>query len=347
MERNISGFLPPYFLTELARRNPEKAALYLNALPITADLWVKGQALIYPIGSGQGDRKVYDAKGRTSLPGTLARGEKDAPTADAIVNQAHEYSGQVRDFLRDFFKRNSIDGNGMDMVSTVHYGRRYNNAFWNGSQMTYGDGDGDIFGTFVLRDVNGHECFHGVIEHTSGLVYQNQPGALNEHGADVFGVLLNQYVNKQTADKADWLVGPGLFTKSVKPGKKQIAGREKLPAALRDMLEPGTGYDDSRLGKDPQPGHMKDYVDTYSDNGGVHYNSGIPNRAFALFALALGGYAWEKAGLIWFHAVTKVPSNCNFQQFADRTVDVAKVNFPETVAALRDAWSKVGITAKS
>lgn len=341
--RNISGFLPPFVLTELARRNPEQARLYLDSLSLTADLWVQGQQFVPDIGSGQGDRKVHDAKNKTSLPGVLVRAEGAQPVADKIVNLAYDYSGEVRDFYRQVFNRNSLDGNGMDMISTVHYGRRYNNAFWNGKQMTYGDGDGDIFSTFVLRDVNGHECTHGVIEFTSGLEYRDQPGALNEHAADTMGVLINQWALKQTADQADWLVGFGLFTPGVKPGKKSAA-RAHLGAALRDMLEPGTGYNDPRLGKDPQPAHMKDYVNTPSDNGGVHYNSGIPNRAFALFALAVGGYAWEKPGQIWFHTMTKVSRNAKFLDFANRSVQVAQANFPDTVAALKDAWNKVGIS---
>lgn len=344
MQRNISGFLPPYVLTELARRNPASAKQYLDSLSLTANLWVKGQRIYQPIGAGQGDRKVYDAKGRTSLPGTLVRAEGAGETPDKTVNLAYEYSGQVRDFYRKVFNRNSLDGSGMDMVSTVHYGRRYNNAFWNGQQMTYGDGDGDIFLTFVLRNVNGHECTHGVIEFTSGLVYYRQPGALNEHAADAMGCLIDQWVLNQTADQADWLVGRGLFTESVKPGKKSAA-RAHLPAALRDMLEPGTGYDDSRLGKDPQPGHMKDYVNTSSDNGGVHYNSGIPNRALALYSINVGGYAWEKAGQVWYHTMTKVDRNAQFSDFAKRSVDVATVNFRDTVPALKDAWKQVGIAA--
>lgn len=332
MQRNISGFLPPFVLTELARRNPEEAELYLDSLTQTASLWTKGQSLIVPIGSAQAVRTTYDAQGRYSLPGKKVRGENDPPVADEIVNRAHEFAGLVRGYYREVHGRNSIDGNGMALDSSVHYGNRYNNAFWNGKSMTYGDGDGSIFLTFVLLDVVGHELTHGVTEFTSGLEYYDQSGALNEHCSDVFGVLVEQWSKKQTADQATWLVGAGLFTSRIK-------GR-----ALRDMLNPGTAYDDPRLGKDPQPAHMRDYVHTNSDNGGVHYNSGIPNRAFALFARAIGGYAWEKAGKIWFATRNQVKSDCNFQQFANKSVEVAKVSFPETVAQLKDAWGQVGIT---
>ena len=106
--------------------------------------------------------------------------------------------------------------------------------------------------------------------------------------ADVFGALTEQYGEGQTADQATWLIGEGLFTEAVE-------GR-----ALRSMSAPGTAYDDDVLGKDPQPGHLDDYVETTDDNGGVHLNSGIPNRALFLVADALGGRAWERAGQVWY-----------------------------------------------
>src|SRR5690606_15620654 len=109
--------------------------------------------------------------------------------------------------------------------------------------------------------------------------------------SDVFGALAKQYRLGQRAGQADWLIGAGLFTDAVQA------------RALRSMAEPGTAYDDPLLGKDPQPGHMRDFVVTQEDNGGVHINSGIPNRAFHLAALALDGHAWEPAGRIWYDAL--------------------------------------------
>ena len=123
-------------------------------------------------------------------------------------------------------------------------------------------------------------------EHTAGLLYRGQPGALNESISDVFGVLVKQFALGQTAAEADWLVGAELLL----PG---VQGR-----ALRDMQHPGTAFDDPNLGTDPQPAHMDDYVVTDSDFGGVHINSGIPNRAFVIAALTIGGPAWEDAGRI-------------------------------------------------
>ena len=157
----------------------------------------------------------------------------------------------------------------MKLDSTVHYGQEYNNAFWNGEQMVYGDGDGEIFQRFTkCIDVIGHELTHGVTQYEAALEYEGQPGALNESFSDVFGSLVKQYILKQNVDKADWLIGASLFAKKVKG------------VALRSMKDPGTAYDDPTIGKDPQSGHMKSYVKTSSDNGGVHINSGIPNRAF-------------------------------------------------------------------
>src|SRR4029079_944922 len=129
---------------------------------------------------------------------------------------------------------------------------------------------------------------HGVTQDEAQLVYSNQSGALNESLSDVFGSLIKQFSLNQTADQADWLIGAGLLT-------KQVNG-----VALRSMKAPGTAYNDPVLGKDPQPAHMKDYVNTISDNGGVHINSGIPNHAFYLIATQIGGNAWEKAGQIWY-----------------------------------------------
>src|SRR5262249_38795731 len=147
-----------------------------------------------------------------------------------------------------------------------------------------------------------------------------QPGALNEHMSDVFGTLVKQHQLGQTADQADWLIGAGLFAPGVK-GK-----------ALRSMKEPGTAYDDPRLGKDPQPANMKDYVDTQEDNGGVHINSGIPNHAFCLAALSIGGNAWEKAGAVWYRALTSaLDRNATFADAAAATEEIAGHDFGNDV----------------
>ena len=286
------------------------------------------------------DRTIFDAKNSENLPGTLVRREGGKAKGGKTVTEAYDYSGSTYNFFKDVFDRNSIDTRGMKLDSTVHYGEDYNNAFWNGTQMVYGDGDGEIFQRFTKSiDVIGHELTHGVTQYEAALEYEGQAGALNESFSDVFGSLVKQYSLKQKADKADWLIGNGLFTKKVNG------------VALRSMKEPGTAYNDPTIGKDPQPGHMKDYVEYSSDNGGVHINSGIPNRAFYLAATELGGYAWEKAGKIWYVTLTeRLRERSNFQQTANSTYEVAGTLFGKgsrEQKAVRNAWDKVGIKVKT
>ena len=286
------------------------------------------------------DRTIFDAEDSESLPGTIVRREGGKAKGGKTVTEAYDYSGSTYNFFRDIFDRNSIDTRGMKLDSTVHYGEDYNNAFWNGTQMVYGDGDGEIFQRFTKSiDVIGHELTHGVTQYEAALEYEGQAGALNESFSDVFGSLVKQFSLKQKVEKADWLIGKGLFTKKVKG------------IALRSMKEPGTAYNDPTIGKDPQPGHMKDYVDTTSHNGGVHINSGIPNRAFYLTATDLGGFAWEIAGRIWYIALTeRLRERSNFQQAANSTYEVASTLFGKgsrEQKAVRNAWEKVGIKVKS
>src|SRR5262249_22599978 len=154
----------------------------------------------------------------------------------------------------------------------------------------FGDGDGKVFrrGAFTAAiDVIGHELTHGVTQYTAGLAYHRQSGALNESISDVFGSLVKQYVAKQSVEQADWLIGAGIWGSAFDHTKC---------TALRSMSDPGSAYDDPRVGKDPQPADMKGYKplpdDEDHDWGGVHTYSGIPNRAFYLVAKSLGGNAW-------------------------------------------------------
>src|SRR5262245_10749917 len=116
-------------------------------------------------------------------------------------------SGTTRQFYRDLFDRNSIDDHGMRLEGYVHRGVEFNNAFWDGQVMVFGDGDGRIFTDFTKSlDVIAHELTHGVTEHTAGLEYHNQSGALNESMSDVFGSLVKQWSLQQSASEADWLI---------------------------------------------------------------------------------------------------------------------------------------------
>ena len=284
-------------------------------------------------------RTIFTAKNSETLPGKAVRSEGQPKSGDKAVDEAYDGLGHTFDFFADVFQRNSIDDNGLPLNATVHYGDGYNNAFWNGQRMVFGDGDGTLFNRFTIAlDIIGHELGHGVTEDETGLVYMQQAGALNEHLSDVWGSLIKQKVRKQTAKQADWLIGAGLLTKSVQ-GK-----------ALRSMAEPGSAYDDPTLGKDPQPGHMNDYVETVQDNGGVHINSGIPNRAFYLAATSIGGFAWETVGKVWYAAVRddRVTEGTNFAQFAAVTIDLAQALLKKTDAkAVAEAWAEVGVIATS
>jgi Zn-dependent metalloprotease len=287
-------------------------------------------------------RSIYDAQFGNNLPGVMVRDEGQPATGDAATDEAYDGAGSTYDLYKNEYERNSIDNNGMRLDSTVHYQRGYDNAFWNGKQMVYGDGDEDLpvserlFNRFTIAiDVIGHELTHGVTQFEAGLVYFGQSGALNESMSDVFGSLVKQFSLNQDAASADWIIGAGLFTSNVNG------------VGIRSMKAPGTAYDDPVLGKDPQPAHMKDYVNTGSDNGGVHINSGIPNHAFYLTALEIGSFAWSKAGRIWYVTLSdKLGSTANFQSAANLTYETAGELYGANSLeqkAVRKGWSEVGI----
>lgn len=285
-------------------------------------------------------RTIFDANNTEDLPGEQVRAEGGEATEDEAVNQAYDGLGATYELWQQAYGRDSLDGRGLPLLATVHFAQGYDNAFWDGTQMVFGDGDGEIFLNFTRSlDVIGHELAHGVTQYTAGLNYRDQSGALNEHISDVFGVLVKQRLLDQTADQADWLIGADLLA----PGVQGVA--------LRSMKAPGTAYDDPNLGKDPQPDHMDGYVDTDRDNGGVHLNSGIPNKAFYLFATAVGGNAWETAGQLWYDTLTgDIRADCNFATFAELTERAAVARHgddsPVTAAVVR-AWQAVGILAST
>lgn len=336
------GVIPSYLLARLAEsgRFPKAAAAARQTLtagrpPFRAriDLSIDENGALVAQLSDAPNRTISDAGNTQELPGAVVRGEDDGPVADTAVNEAFDGLGATFELLLAAFGRNSLDDAGAPLDATVHYGIDYDNAFWDGQRMVFGDGDGEVFQGFTASTtVIGHELAHGVVQHTADLEYQGQPGALNESIADVMGALTEQYSLGQTADQATWLIGAEIFTDAVQG------------SALRSMIEPGTAYDDDELGKDPQPAHMSDYVRTTEDNGGVHINSGIPNRAFALLAIDLGGNAWERAGTVWYRALTGgLSSTATFTDFADATVAAAKGLDDETAEATRRAWTAVGV----
>ncbi|MEU5009463.1 M4 family metallopeptidase [Streptomyces sp. NPDC021749] len=340
--------IPPHILDNLARSDdparhePARRTLEHDHLRRTRRREVAARAATPGEPGADADkpnRTIYDAGHQENLPGTKVRSESDGPSQDASVNRAHAGLGATFDFYLKTYHRKSIDGAGLALDATVHYGEKYDNAFWDGERMVFGDGDNDLFKDFTIPvDVIGHELTHGVTQYTANLDYQGQPGALNESVSDVFGSLIKQYALGQTADQADWLIGADLLGPNV-TGK-----------ALRSMKAPGTAYDDDVLGKDPQPATMAGFVHTTDDNGGVHINSGIPNHAFYLFASKLGGKAWERAGQVWYDVLTggELPKNATFADFAKLTIKAAQARFgtgDEHEAAVK-AWSQVGISAK-
>jgi Zn-dependent metalloprotease len=281
-------------------------------------------------------RQVYDARHKRTLPGKLVLDDFRTGSSDIEANEAFDGAGATYDFYAKAFLRNSIDDRGMPLISTIHYGAKFDNAMWDGKQMIYGDGDGKLFNRFTIAlDVIAHELTHGVTQHTAKLEYADQPGALNEHLSDAFGIMAKQYALGQIASQSDWLIGAGLLGASVR-GK-----------AIRSMKAPGTAYDDPSLGRDPQPAHMRGYVTSPDDNGGVHINSGIPNHAFYLAATALGGQVWMVLGRIWYRVLTvKLFPHAGFQDFANATVIAAGELFGargSVQATVADAWSQVGL----
>ncbi len=285
-------------------------------------------------------KAVHDVQGgdERNLPGVLRRKEGDGAVGDPAVNDAFDNADRTYDFYRDVLGRHSVDGNGLRLVSSVHFGRGFDNAFWDGTQMVYGDGSGKVFQPGALaRDLSvvGHEITHGVVQYTAGLRYRKQSGALNESMADVFGSLVKQHALGHTADQADWLVGAG------------ILGTQLQGVALRSLKDPGKAHQ-----LDRQPAHMRSYVDLpddgnpRNDNGGVHINSGIPNKAFHLAATRLGGNAWERAGKVWYDALaTKLGVNSNFAEAAAATVTSAQALFGGDVAnVVRASWNDVGVS---
>ncbi len=346
----LACFVPPQILERIARNGtPEQRDWALSTLGVDTTIRLTrasaaaGAAHPQPrpaplTGSpDHPDRSVYDAAGTERLPGGLVRTEGGEATGDAAADEAYDGLGATFAFYRTAYDRHSIDDQGRPLVATVHYGRSYDNAFWNGAQMVFGDGDGELFGRFTRSlEVIGHELTHGVTETDAALTYAGQPGALNESISDVFGSLVKQYSLGQTAEAADWLIGAELLLPAVHG------------VALRSMKAPGTAYDDPVLGKDDQPATMAGYVHTTADNGGVHTNSGIPNHAFYLAATAIGGPAWEAAGRIWYDALRdpRLRPTARFATFAATTVRVAKQGYGDTVVgAVRDAWTAVEVPA--
>jgi len=290
-------------------------------------------------------RSVYDAGGKTTLPGTLARSEGERATPDSAVNEAYENAGLVLRFYREAFGRNSIDGRGGEVQSTVHFGRGFGNAMWSGKEMVYGDGNGDVSGFTAALDIIAHELTHGVVQHIApglGVVkvpvkerefkgqrytLKGQSGALNESLSDIFGSMVKQWKAGEDAAKADWLIGESIFA-------------PHHGDAVRSLKDPGntriTWFGDEQI---------RTMVD-YHESSDPHDASGIPNHAFYLAARKIGGKSWEKAGPIWFDAYCGLKPHATFVEAAEATCRAAGAKFGENSAvqkAVVSAWKKVKV----
>jgi Zn-dependent metalloprotease len=268
------------------------------------------------------EQQIFDCQSRQSLPGRLA--SDPANSADEAVKTVFQVTAKVAEFYETVLGRNSVDNKGLDLVSSVHYLVNFDNAFWNGQQMVYGDGDQQLLTEFYKSpDVIGHELTHGVTQYESGLRYEGESGALNESISDVFGAVFNQWLgNKPTTDASGWLIGAGIMG----PGAT-AAGK----TCLRDMVDPAAAHCLSQ-----QPSSYANFDPTAD----VHTNSGIPNKAFASFARAVGGNAWGQAIKVWYAACTgPLSSTATFADFANATLAAAqKLGGAALQAQVRQAW---------
>jgi Zn-dependent metalloprotease len=354
----IHCIVPPYMLNKLMESTNKKVAdLAVNSnfrsfrfrndrsffqkstlhektiLGVIAKAGIKGAAM---------EMEVYDCRHKTDFVNAVKLW--DSTTNKKVTSQAAKNvikGGKASwDFYFQLFGRNSIDNKGMLIKQYVHYDKGLDNAYWDGRRMIYGDGDGSVFTSFTSDiDIVGHELTHGVTEHEANLDYENQAGALNESFSDVFGILIKQRFNNHDVRKANWLIG-----------EKVMIGTKY---ALRSMKAPGTGYiNHPELGDDPQPATMDNYVDLPNtpsgDWGGVHINSGIPNFAFYVTAFNIGGYAWEKAGRIWYAVLTDggLAQNANFADVKNLSIIHAEkifgINSTE-VKAVKQGWTEANV----
>lgn len=282
------------------------------------------------------NRKVYSSNNTSSLPGTLKRGEGSAASTDAAVNSTYDNVGATYNFYKTVFGRDSYNGSGAALVSSVHYGKNYDNAYWDGVQTVFGDGDGISFGSLTVLDITAHEITHAVTEYSANLVYQNEPGALNEAMSDILGAAAESYTRGGSVDANTWKIGEEAWT-------------------------PGTAGDAMRYMNDPvADGQSKDYYPTRytgtEDFGGVHLNSGIPNLAFKLLvtggthprgrtSVAVTAVGMDKARAIFYRALTQyMTSTTNFAGTRAATKQAATELYGAAAAtSVEQAWAAVGV----
>jgi len=264
------SIVPPYVLDALERHPSDRvrrAARSTRSTVLQRPDRAPSSAARAAQGRRPRQRLVYDGRCGKSLPGKLVRLEGQPKSNDLDVNRAYDMAGRTLEFYADVLGRDSIDDCGMAISSTVHFGERYQNAFWNGAQMVYGDGDGEAFESFTTcLEITAHELAHGVT-HFSADAIRSHPICVTM-----------------------W---------RMRPRRRSCTS-----------------------------------------------NSGIPNHAFYLFAKALGGYAWEIGGRVWYDALRSgLDRRCGFRSFAGATAEAARARGVRVVDAVRQAWTDVGIIA--
>jgi Zn-dependent metalloprotease len=302
-----------------ALRQQRKSATYANLQTLTTPQ------------PGKGDVVIYDDQNQWAVNVAEVRGPGDAPGKGANVNAAYDALEATREFYREILERDSIDNAGLTIDGNVNFGVQYDNAFWDGAEMVFGNGDNVIFKDFTNDvDVPGHELTHGVTQYTAALGYTDQTGALNEATSDIMGACVDQHVNKLDAGTFNWLIG------------EDVMADDLYGEAIRSMSHPGTAYDDPILGKDPQPDSMAGYV----PNGDPHLNSGIINRVFYLIATDLGSFPAAK---LWYATLQNLWPTAVFTDAAYVSGEMARIlardgmlarQAPQTVRA---AFHEVGI----
>jgi Zn-dependent metalloprotease len=268
---------------------------------------------------------VYDCKHTQTLPGAPVNASR---SKDQTAKRTVHETTNVAKFYKDVFNRNSIDDQGMTMMSSIHYGRLFNNAMWDGHQMVYGDGDSKLFVDFTNGDdVIGHELTHGVTQYTLQLNYQDEAGGLNESISDCFGSMFRQWEKGQDVKSADWLIGADIMGPVAKSRGFTCLRDMANPAAAHCLAPQPTQYSQITPGMDP------------------HDSSGPPNLAFCVACVALGGKSWEKIGQVWYHALTDFGPNpdMGMKDFAARTRQLAQKMAADVGSAVDAGWKKIGI----
>ncbi|WP_394823965.1 M4 family metallopeptidase [Pendulispora albinea] len=280
------------------------------------------------------NRELHDGQTLVTLPGPLVRIEGASPVADEIVNNNYDRLGTTYDGYFELFGRDSFDNAGAKLISTVHHKVNYVNAFWNGTQMVYGDGDGVNASNLANGlDVTAHELTHAVTEKTSNLTYSGESGGLNESMSDIFGNVIEWYRDGKVVSDNTWKVGEDIWT-------------------------PNTPGDALRYMNDPKKDNVS--IDWYPDYSGqdVHYSSGISNLAFYLLAQGgkhprgkstnlVTGIGIEKAARIFFRANTTgiFQASTKFAQ-AKTGTELAAQQLGYTTAEINsvsEAWKAVGV----